>query len=157
MPVVTPQATQLTGITHKQFVWLRPGLLDVPMYQHPYAYTANNPLSYTDPYGLLYGIPAGELYGEDSAQYWADLYTETGNPIYWFPGGFSSLWTPCTSDATFTTLTTAYAIRVFGPFPTRGIPGPIQRWRKYFRFDPPQHRKGWEFDGEIIKWLRNRK
>ena len=146
-----------TNTPHNQFVWLLPRLIGDPTYQHPYTYAANNPLSNTDPYGLLYGIPAGELYGEDAAQYWADLYEETDNPLYWVPGGLASLWTPCTSDKTFTTLTTAYTIRVFGPFPTRGVPGSLQRWRYYFRFDPPHHGKGWEFDGSIFKWLRTRK
>jgi RHS repeat-associated protein len=71
-----------------------------------YGYVLNDPVNWVDPLGLLVRglINAGESYGEDAAQYWADRLVETGNPLYWIPGSFASLWTPCTSDETALTL-----------------------------------------------------
>ena len=75
-----------------------------------YAYTGNNPVNYADPLGLFWGIPMGEGYGEESAQYWADLYNQTGNPAYAVLGSIASLWTPCTSAETAITLVGGYAV-----------------------------------------------
>ena len=121
-----------------------------------YSYSRNNPTNFTDPNGLLvFGyVNAGEVYGEESAQFWADLYVETGNPIYWVPGVFASLWTRKTSDETLLTLAGGYGARVLGPFPVKGIPKFLQRVRRIIRFDPPHHGKGYHFDGAIIRWFR---
>jgi hypothetical protein len=118
---------------------------------------AANPISNMDPSALLLGglINAGESYGDEAAQYWADLAVETGNPFYNIPGAFAALWTPATSDRTAATLLTAYGVRVFGPFSTRGVPGCLAKYRQYLRFDSPHHGKGWEFDGTIPKWMRS--
>jgi hypothetical protein len=65
-----------------------------------------NQLRWSSARGLFYipftriWIPAGERYGAAAAQYWADLETETGNPLYAIPGLLASLWTPCTSGRT---------------------------------------------------------
>ena len=121
-----------------------------------YAYVDGDPVDFLDPEGLLAGVPAGESYGEEAAQYWADLAVKTGNPLYNIPGAVASLWTPCTSDATASTLIGAYGLRVFGPFTTRGVPRFLARYRQYIRYDAPHHNKGWEFDGRIPNWVRNR-
>lgn len=101
-------------------------------------------------------IDAGESYGDSAAQYWADLAEQTGNPLYHIPGALAALWTPSTSDATALTLAGGYAARVLGPFSPRGVPGPLARIREYIRFDRPHHGKGWEFDGKIPKWIRDK-
>jgi RHS repeat-associated protein len=121
-----------------------------------FAYVGDNPLSRTDSSGLLFDglVPAGECYGDSAAQYWADLAIETGNPLYHIPGAFAALWTPTTSDETAAVLVGGYAARIFGPFSPRGVPKLLARGRQYLRYDPPHHGKGWEFDGEIAKWLR---
>jgi RHS repeat-associated protein len=77
-----------------------------------YGYVLNDPVNWVDPEGLLFGglINAGESYGEAAAQYWADRLVETGNPLYWIPGSFASLWTPCTSDMTASTLGGAFGL-----------------------------------------------
>ncbi|MHB8744652.1 MAG: hypothetical protein ACYC9L_16240, partial [Sulfuricaulis sp.] len=126
--------------------------------QSVYAYVDNNPLLYTDPSGLLLdgAINAGESYGDSAAQYWADRAEQTGNPLYNIPGALAALWTPSTSDATALTLTGGYAARVLGPFSPRGVPKPLARIREYVRFDSPHHGKGWEFDGKIPKWIRDK-
>ena len=71
-----------------------------------YGYVINDPINLVDPNGLLFdgSINAGESYGDEAAQYWADKLIQTGNPLYAIPGLLASLWTPCTSDATITTL-----------------------------------------------------
>ena len=121
-----------------------------------YLYANGNPTAFIDPDGLLFGIPAGEAFGSSAAQYWANRQIATGNPLYSIPGGLAALWTPETSNDTVLTLLGGYAARLFGPFRTQGLPRRLQRLRKYFRFDPPQHRKGYEFDGTFPKWLRKR-
>jgi len=74
-----------------------------------YGYVNGNPLMYLDAQGLLFGFNFGEFYGDSAAQYWADKQVETGNPLYAIPGLFASLWTPCTSDKTFATLSIGYS------------------------------------------------
>ncbi len=71
-----------------------------------YAYVGNDPLGYTDPSGLLFGgfVNAGECFGDSATQFWADMAESTGNPMYTIPGAVSALWTPLTSDDTFSTL-----------------------------------------------------
>lgn len=149
-PTILPSYPLLSA-SHNQRVWLTPTLLASPERLHAYTYVANSPMFYSDAFGLLFGIPAGESFGEESALYWADLYDQTGNPFYWIPGSLASLWTPCTSNETFLTLAGGYTARVFGPFSTKGIPRPLAKLRRYARFDPPHHGKGWHFDGTLFK------
>ena len=130
-----------------------------------YAYVGNNPINFVDPSGTL-TIPflgrvnLGECSGEKSAQWYADKYNEsglTGKIGYGAGGLLASLWTPDTSNYTALTLGSGYALRIFGPFSTRGLSKPslyIAKLRRYFRFDSPTHGKSWEFDGDIIKFLR---
>ena len=84
-----------------------------------YRYVEGNPNNWIDPYGLLtipftdIWIPAGEQYGQAALEYWAEKSINPNNTwyenvFYTTMGLFSALWTPCTSDKTFTTLTTAY-------------------------------------------------
>ncbi len=78
-----------------------------------FAYTHNNPINYTDPSGLLTipgigWVDAGEEYAQKAVNYWANQAAQTNNPLaggfYNLMGGLASLWTPCTSNATATTL-----------------------------------------------------
>jgi len=121
-----------------------------------YVYVEGNPLMFSDPRGLLFGVNAGEAYGDSAAQYWADLAVQRNNPLYHIPGALAALWTPCTSNATALTLAGGYVARIFGPFSPRGLPRALARLRRYIRFDPPHHGKGWGWDGLIPQWLRNR-
>ncbi len=64
--------------------------------------------------GLLFGgtIDAGEAYGEAALETYADVLTDPDAAWYKKAGAgvggfFSALWTPCTSDSTFATLSTA--------------------------------------------------
>lgn len=79
-----------------------------------YAYTMNDPVNLIDPSGLLFGgtIDAGEAYGEAALGTYADILTDSNAAWYEKAGAaaggfFSALWTPCTSDSTFTVLSTA--------------------------------------------------
>ena len=121
-----------------------------------YLYANANPLKFFDSNGLLFGLPAGESFGDSAAQYWADRQIATGNPLYAIPGSLAALWTPDTSNATASTLSLGYAARLFGPFSPTGTPRYLQRLRKYLRFDRPHHGKGYEFDGTIPKWIRDK-
>jgi RHS repeat-associated protein len=125
-----------------------------------YIYVENNPVLFADPTGLLLGFNAGESYGDSAAQYWADLANREDNNFFAFMGGIASLWSSCTSDKTALTLVGGYAFRVLGPFSSRAyvkaLPKPIQKLRSYVRFDKPEHGKGWQFDGKIPNWIRNK-
>jgi hypothetical protein len=63
-------------------------------------------ITYVDGYSWL-TTWSGAAAGESSAQYWADLHVQTGNPLYAVPGVFASLWTPDTALRTAFTLVTA--------------------------------------------------
>ena len=125
-----------------------------------YRYVMNSPLNYNDPSGLLANgmVNAGEEYGEYAVYYWINESENSCSSSYkmyaTFMGHLASLWTNETSDETLLTLIAGYEARVLGPFSQKGVPKIIQRQRKYLRFDPPQHRKGWEFDGVIPKAIR---
>lgn len=73
-----------------------------------YAYVKNNPMMGIDPTGLCkQGTGSNWLgtgSGESSAQWYANKYNETGNPLYYVGGFLSSLWTPETYQYTATTL-----------------------------------------------------
>ncbi len=58
---------------------------------------------------MLFGFDAGESYGESSAQYWARKAVDPSNAwyedvLYNTAGVAASLWTPCTSNDTASTL-----------------------------------------------------
>jgi RHS repeat-associated protein len=102
-----------------------------------FRYVKNQPLNYLDPRGLLripftrINVNAGEEYAEQSAQYWADRYTDPRNTlvdrgIYGLMGGLASLWTPCNSDETLAVLTTALGVGRFASTvsPTGAFPPP---------------------------------
>jgi RHS repeat-associated protein len=72
-----------------------------------YAYCGNSPTNFTDRTGLLFGgvINAGEDIGQSSMDYWAEQ--SLSNPLAAIPGTFAALWTPSTSDDTFSVLSAA--------------------------------------------------
>ncbi len=110
--------------------------LSEPLRRNAYSYVGNSPTNYVDPLGLLFwnSVNAGEGFGEDTAQYWADLAFETGNPLYNIPGLFASLWTRKTSDATLATLAGGYFARLTTPGGDIGTPKFLQRLtRPYIR------------------------
>jgi|GEM_PF-336589 len=82
-----------------------------------YDYAANDPVNLIDPSGLLFNgaVNAGEGYGQEAVNGYADTLTDpnasTAAKVGAAVGGFfASLWTPCTSDYTFLTLASAYAV-----------------------------------------------
>ncbi len=81
-----------------------------------YAYVRNNPIIFTDPEGLM--TKAAWDYttglGTDGAQWYADKYIETGNPLYFVGGVLASLWTPETADETISILGVAGGTRIIG-------------------------------------------
>jgi len=93
----------------------------------------------------------GTGYGEYAAYWYAQRSLEAkgvAKAAYTLGGYLSSLWLPNTWWQTAGTLGIAYMARVLGPFPTKGVPRFLQRIRRYIRFDPPHHGKGWHVDGE---------
>lgn len=74
-----------------------------------YEYVGGDPVTSVDPSGLLFGFNAGECSGDDAASYWAGKLGETGNQLYYGPGLLASLWTPSTSDNTFSVLSAGIA------------------------------------------------
>jgi RHS repeat-associated protein len=77
-----------------------------------YGYVGSDPVNNSDPSGLLFGgfIDAGECYGQSAAMYWASQYNKDSGwaaAVDGLMGGLASLWTPATSDDTFTVLSTA--------------------------------------------------
>ncbi len=81
-----------------------------------YSYALQDPINLIDPSGLLFNgaVNAGEAYGTSALTYYADVMADPSSAWYEVAGAalggfFSALWTPCTSDKTFTTLTVAYS------------------------------------------------
>ncbi|HJW94096.1 MAG TPA: RHS repeat-associated core domain-containing protein, partial [Thermoanaerobaculia bacterium] len=73
-----------------------------------YDYATNDPVNFIDPSGLMPGDKAGA----DAQQQYVETLTDPNASIAakvlaGIGGAFASLWTPCTSDATFTVLITA--------------------------------------------------
>jgi RHS repeat-associated protein len=86
-----------------------------------YDYAANDPVNLIDPSGLLFNgaLNAGEGYGQEAVNGYADTLTDpnasNAAKVGAAVGGFfASLWTPCTSDETFTVLVTAATLGAGG-------------------------------------------
>jgi len=80
-----------------------------------YDYAANDPVNFIDPSGLMPGDESGGV----SQAFYADILTDPNastatKVLAGIGGAFSSLWTPCTSDATFTVLLTAATLGTGG-------------------------------------------
>jgi RHS repeat-associated protein len=78
-----------------------------------YGYAGFDPVNHEDYDGLLWGfINAGEGYADEAEMYWAKKYVTSSNPVesavYGVLGATSALWDHCTSDTTFSILSTAY-------------------------------------------------
>ncbi|HXH38457.1 MAG TPA: RHS repeat-associated core domain-containing protein, partial [Thermoanaerobaculia bacterium] len=76
-----------------------------------YDYTATDPINFVDPTGLLFhgAVNAGEAQGQEAMDTYADIITDPNaniglRALAGVGGFFAAMWTPCTSDATFTTL-----------------------------------------------------
>jgi RHS repeat-associated protein len=128
-----------------------------------YEYSHGDPANLVDQTGLLClpfvdWVDVGESAGLGALHYYVELINDPEGSWLQKGGGylggfFAALWTPCTSDKTLAAMMSAYGARAFGPFPTRGIPRWMQRGRRYFRFDPPHHGKGYHFDGDWVRWI----
>src|SRR5262245_25297566 len=85
-----------------------------------YVYSRNNPLNAVAPSGLLTipfvgWVDFGEGAGEEALQYYINVINDPntsalGRGAAYVGAFFSALWTPCTSDKTFTTLSAAYGV-----------------------------------------------
>ena len=111
-----------------------------------YGYVMQDPVNFIDPTGevLIAPIIGGVLVGGgfDLA---AQLIQSGGN--------FNNVsWASVAKSAAIGGALGGFG-RLLGPFTTRGLPGGIQRARKYIRFDRPHHGKGYGFDGIIGKHL----
>jgi RHS repeat-associated protein len=83
-----------------------------------YSYAFSDPVNYFDSSGLLTlpvvgHVNAGEKFGAIALNGYADTLTDPKSPWYdklgaAVGGFFAALWTPCTSDKTFLTLSLAY-------------------------------------------------
>jgi RHS repeat-associated protein len=80
-----------------------------------YSYVRQDPVNLIDPTGLLLNgaIDAGEGYGQAAVEQYAEILTDPESTWYEQAGAavggtFAALWTPCTSDKTLLTLTSAY-------------------------------------------------
>jgi len=88
-----------------------------------YAYSFNDPINFADPSGMLTvpfvgWVDVGETAGSAALEQWADHMTDPNTAgidlIGSYIGGFfAALWTPCTSDKTFTTLAAAYGANAY--------------------------------------------
>jgi len=114
--------------------------------QNFWSYVDGDPVNFIDPTGLLFGglINAGECAGQSAAQYWANLANSTGNPLYNIPGALASLWTPETSDNTFSVLSAAWGASSL-------FRGAGQEWSHWIpdRFSNPASR---EYKG-LPRWV----
>ncbi|MRR59447.1 MAG: hypothetical protein EG824_14755 [Deltaproteobacteria bacterium] len=88
-------------------------------------------------------VPGAEA-GATAAQSYADLYVQTGNPLYVAPGILASMWTPDTALGTAATLYTAGGLNALSQ-----AAGPIKQW---IRIGPSFSVNG-QFDvGMSIRW-----
>ena len=111
-----------------------------------YGYVMQDPVNFIDPTGevLIAPIIGGALLGGGF-----DLATQ----LIQNGGNFNNVsWTSVAKSAAIGGALGGFG-RLLGPFTTRGLPGGIQRARKYIRFDRPHHGKGYGFDGMIGKHL----
>ena len=128
-----------------------------------YAYVRNNPLNYIDPEGelplfsSLMETPEEIEEGQRRRAEHERGLQELIDRINRGDSGFSTICPkePSTFDQMSWALSSVSFARVFGPFSPKGLPKWAQRLRKYFRFDPPHHAKGWHFDGDMINGLKN--
>ena len=100
-------------------------------------------MNFVDPSGLLTipgigWVDVGERAGQEALNYWANQAAQTSNPLaggfYNFMGGLASLWTPCSSDATATVLSSAVGINAYGKMPA---------WYQYYPKGNPGYQSPW--------------
>lgn len=65
-------------------------------------------------------VPVTTYYGSQAAQFYADEYVQSDNPLWAIPGGLASLWIPETATQTAITLGTAGMASGLGPALVRG-------------------------------------
>ncbi|MCK4428370.1 MAG: RHS repeat-associated core domain-containing protein, partial [candidate division Zixibacteria bacterium] len=92
-----------------------------------YAYVGNNSVNLIDPLGLCgekpwwenleEGYYYGTGYGQTALEWYAQRYSETGNPFYAAGGGIAALWTPETYQQTGWTLVGGYSVEKFSQQP----------------------------------------
>ncbi|MDP3787261.1 MAG: RHS repeat-associated core domain-containing protein [Candidatus Omnitrophota bacterium] len=97
------------------------GMLDGP---NIYTYVNNNSVNFIDPWGwrkekpwwekLGEGYYYGTGFGQNALEWYAQRWSETGNPLWAIPGGIAALWTPGTYQATGWTLVTGASLSGWG-------------------------------------------
>jgi RHS repeat-associated protein len=108
-----------------------------------YSYAFSDPVNYFDGSGLLTlpvvgNVNAGEKFGAIAVDHYADTLTDPKSAWYdklgaAVGGFFAALWTPCTSDKTFLTLSLAYGADTYVSRPF---------WQ-YYPANNPGYRSAW--------------
>ncbi|MDH3423751.1 MAG: RHS repeat-associated core domain-containing protein, partial [Gemmatimonadota bacterium] len=108
-----------------------------------FGYVSNDPVNTLDPSGLLSlpgigWVDVGEAAGQSALEFYADVIADPSTPWYqeagaWVGAVFAAMWTPCTSDRTFLTLSTAlgvgrWAARPFWQYYPRSSLGYKSQW-----------------------------